>query len=145
MQHADQDTLNAAEAMAVDHDREIVALTNQRRVASGKPPLTRRAEGGDHGSQSCRACVQRRAGYELAPRAHQRHRTIALIIPEPAALSPLATIHWRLSEPAPEVAAIAFRHGRTRSPGDSATALYRSLLRGQEALRTIRDDQKTEL
>jgi hypothetical protein len=39
MQHAHQDTLDVAEAIAVGHDQEIVALTNERRVASGKPPL----------------------------------------------------------------------------------------------------------
>jgi hypothetical protein len=40
MQLAHQEASDAAEAHAVEHDREIAALANDRRIAGGKPALT---------------------------------------------------------------------------------------------------------
>lgn len=40
MQQAHEHAVDAAEALAVEHDREIVALANNRRIERGKPALT---------------------------------------------------------------------------------------------------------
>jgi hypothetical protein len=44
MQRAHQQAVDTAEAIAVEHDREIVALANKSRTAKGKPALTAEQE-----------------------------------------------------------------------------------------------------
>ena len=46
MQQAHERAADAAEAVAVEHNREIVALANKRRIERGKPALTPEQEAG---------------------------------------------------------------------------------------------------